>query len=80
MHVGNLLLINSISLVVSSLEMQIKLIQTKEHRKFFCSVSKITTHKPSKVATAKNISSIVHVIDTTCFDECFLFYLITEIH
>ena len=58
MHVGNLLLINSISLVVSSLEMQIKLIQTKEHRKFFCSVSKITTHKPSKVATAKN--NLVH--------------------
>ena len=36
-------------------------------------VSKETTHKPSKVAA-------VDVIDTTCFAECFLFYLITGSH
>ena len=27
-----------------------------------------------------NFSSSVHVIDTTCFDECFLFHLITGNH
>ena len=69
----NLLLTNSICLVVSSLEMQRRLIQTK----FFYSASKETTHKPSKVAAAKNFSSRAHVIDTSCFDECFLFHLIT---
>ena len=73
----NLLLINSICLVVSFLEMQRKLIQSKVHYKFFSSVSKETTHKPSKVAAAKTFRQCVHVIDTTCFDGCFLFHLIT---
>ena len=37
---------------------------------------KRTTHKPLKVAAAKSISSSVYVTGTTCFDECFLFYVI----
>ena len=60
----DLLLINSICLIVSSLEMQRKLILTKVHYKFLSSVSKETTHKPSKVVVAKNFSSGVHVINT----------------
>ena len=59
----NLLLINSICLFVSSLEMQRKLIQTKVHYKFLSSVSKETTYKPSKVAAANNFLSSVLVID-----------------
>ena len=70
----NLLSINSICLVVSSLEMQRKL---KVHYKFFFSVSKETSHKPSKLAAKKNFSCSVHFIDTTCFDEYFWFHLIT---
>ena len=38
-----------------------------------------TTHKPSKVAAAKNFFSSVYVIDTNCF-KCFLFHVITEKH
>ena len=37
------------------------------HKKIFHSVSKETTHKPSKVAAAKNVSSCVHVIDSMIF-------------
>ena len=37
----------------------------------FYSVSKETTHKPSKVAAAKNLSSSVNDIGTNCFDEFF---------
>ena len=62
----DLLLINSICLVVSSLEMQGALMQTKVRYKYFYSVSKETftlSHKPSNVVTAKNVSSSVHVID-----------------
>ena len=72
----NLLVINRIYLVVSSLEMQRRLIQTKLHYKYFYSVSKETTHKHSKLAAAKSFSSNVHVIDTTSCDKCFLFHLI----
>ena len=52
--------------------MQGRLIQTMVQYKFFYSVSKETSQKPSKVAAAKNVSPSVYVIDTTCFDECFL--------
>ena len=37
----------------------------------FYSVQIETTHKPSKVAAAKNVFSSVYVIDATCLDECF---------
>ena len=62
-----MLLINRTCLVVSSLELQRRLIQVKVHKKIFHSVSKETTHKPSKVAAAKNVSSCVHVIDSIIF-------------
>ena len=35
--------------------------------------------KPLKVAAGKTLFSSVYVIGTTCFDECFLFNVITEI-
>ena len=46
----------------------------------FNSVSKETSHKPSKAAAEKNVSPgcvcvCVCVIRTTCFDECFLFHV-----
>ena len=39
-----------------------------------------TTHNLSKVAAAKKVLSTVYVIDTTCFNECFLFHVITRRH
>ena len=44
---------------------------------FFYTVRIKTTHKPSKVAAVRIFFSIVHVIDETCFDDCFLFHAIT---
>ena len=35
------------------------------------------THKPSKAAAAKMVLSSVYVADATCFEECFLFHVIT---
>ena len=43
--------------------------------KFCYSVWKITIHKPSNVAVAKNIFFSVYVICIACFDECFLFHV-----
>ena len=54
-------------MVVSSLEMKRKPIQTKAVYKFLSSVSKETTHKPSKVAAEKNLLSSMHVINTKLF-------------
>ena len=49
---------HSICLVVSSLEMQRRLIQTNVHYKFFTLFQKKkTTHKHSKVAASKNLPS-----------------------
>ena len=61
-------------MVVSSLEIQRRLMQTKVHSKF------LHRYKPSKVAAAKNFSPSVHVTDTTCFYEYFSFPVITERH
>ena len=44
------------------------------------SVWKETTHKPSNVAASTNLSSSVYVINMICFEECFLFYVITGRH
>ena len=44
----------------------------------FYGIWKETARKPSKVAASKNFFSSVYVADTTCFDECFLFDVITE--
>ena len=38
------------------------------------------THKPLKVASAKSFFSTLYVIGTTCFVECFSFYVITKRH
>ena len=65
------------SLNFSSREMQRRLIQTKVYYNLFYSVSKEASHKPLKVAGAKKSFPRVFIIDTTCFDECFLFYVIT---
>ena len=80
------LLINSIYMVFSSLEMQRRLIITKVYYKPFYSFWKRMPHKPLKVAAAKKsfssvyiiMESLIHdIIDTTCFEECFfsLWYL-----
>ena len=38
------------------------------------------TDKTSNVTAATNLSFSVYVIGMTCFNECFLFYVITEKH
>ena len=60
--------------------MQRRLVQTKVYYKLSYSVWKETPHKPLKAATAKKYFPSVYIIDTTCFDECFLFRVITGIH
>ena len=57
--------------------MQRRLIHIKVFYKLFYSVSKKASLKPLKVAAAKKSSPNVFIIDTTCFEECFLFYVIT---
>ena len=50
---------------------------TKVYYKLFYSVCKETSHKPLKVAAAKESFSSVYIIDTSSFDESFLFHVIT---
>ena len=69
MHVGNLLLINSICLVVSSLEMQIKLIQTKEHCKFFCCL------KNNDSQTFKSSNCEKHFVHSACYRYNLLWWM-----
>ena len=73
----NLHLINSIFVVFSSGEMQRRLIQAKGYYKLFYSVSEALLRSVSE--TFKRNSKIksfpsVFIIDTTCFDESFLFW------
>ena len=44
-----------------------------------CSLGALTetSHKPLKVEAAKKSFPGVYIIDTTCFDECFLFHVMT---
>ena len=66
-------------MVFSSREMQGRLMQTKvDTTSFPHSVSKEVSPKPLKVAAAKKYFRSVFIIDTTCFDECFSFHVITE--
>ena len=65
-------------MVISSREMHRRLIQTKVYYKLFQSVWKEASHKTLKVAAAEKSFPSVFIIDTTCFDECFLFYVITR--
>ena len=46
----------------------------------FYSVLKETTRKHLKRAAPKSFFSSVYFIDVTCFDECFLFHVITGRH
>ena len=72
--------ITSIFFVIFSLEMRRRLLKTKMYYNLCYSVWKETLHKPLKVATAKKYFLSVHIIDTTCFDDCFLFHIITGRH
>ena len=61
--------------------MQRRHVQTKVYYKLCYSVwKKKTPHKPLKLAAAKKSFPTVHIIDTTCFDEWFLFRVITGRH
>ena len=61
--------------------MQRRLIQTKVYYQLLLySVRKETSHKPWKVVVAKKSFPSVYIMDTTCFDECFLFRVITGRH
>ena len=73
----NLPLISSTYFVFLPLEVQKRLEQTKVYHVFSCFVWKETSHKPLKVPAAITLFSSVYVTVTTCFDECFLFYVIT---
>ena len=73
----NLPLTRSIYFVFLLLEMQKRLKKTKVYHLFSYFVWKETTHKPVKVAAAKSCFSSVYVIGKTCFDEIFLFFVIT---
>ena len=46
--------------------------------KFFYSLWKGRTHKPSKVAATKTFLFSVYVVGTICFNKCFLFHMITK--
>ena len=56
----NLYLRNSIYLVLSSLEYQRRITQTKVNQSLVTFFRKETAHKPSKVATNENIVSSVY--------------------
>ena len=64
----------------SSREMQRRLIQPKAYYKLFHFIWKETSHKPLKVSPAKKYFLSLSTIDTTCFNECFLFQVITGRH
>ena len=76
----NLLPITSIYLIFFSLEMQRVLVQTKVCYELCYSLWKETCDKPLKVATAKKSFPNVYIIDTTYFNECFLFHVIAGRH
>ena len=76
----NLILINSIYLVFSSLEVQIILKYScipKYTTSFFTPSEKKAFTNLQSIATTKNIFSSVYVIGTTCFDKLFLFHVTT---
>ena len=63
-------------LVFPSWEMERRPIQTKVYNKLFYPVSKEAS-QTFKSRAAKKYFPSVFIIDATCFDECFLFYVIT---
>ena len=76
----NLLLINNIHLVFSSLIMQRGLIQTKVYYKFATLSERKYLTNLQKQQLQKNFFPSVYVIGTTCFDKCFLFDVINGRH
>ena len=62
------------------LELQKRFQQTKVYHAFSYFAWKETTHKHLKMAASKTLFYSVYVIGTTCFDECFLFYVIAGRH
>ena len=76
----NLTFTSSIYFVFLPLEMQKRLELTKAYHSFSYFVWKETIYKLLKVAAAKSLFSIVYVIGTTCFDQCFWFYVIPGRH
>ena len=54
--------------------------QTKANTSFITQSEIKRTHKPPKIAAEKNYFSKVFAIDTVCFDECFLFHVMTRNH
>ena len=64
----------------SSREMQRRLIHTKVYYKYFYSAWKETFHKPIKAAAPKTSFWSVDVNNTTCFNECFLFHVVSGRH
>ena len=52
-------------------------LQTKVYYKLFYSISGKTFHEFLKVIAAKKSLPSMFIIDMTCFDECFLFHVIT---
>ena len=67
-------------MVIFSLEIQRRLVQTEVNNKLCYSIGKETSHKPLKVATAKKSFPSVYIIDATCFDESILFPVRTGRH
>ena len=54
-----------------------RFMQTKVYMSFF-TMSEKKNSQTFKIAAAKSFFSNVYVIDTTCFDECFLFHVSTR--
>ena len=74
----NLVPVISNFFVFSSREMQRRLMQTTVYTTSFPYwVSKEASHNTLKVAAAKKYLPSVFIIDTTCFDQCFSFHVIT---
>ena len=76
----NCLPINCVYLVISSQWMQRRLIHIKAYDRLSYSIWQETSCKHLKVAAAKNSLPGVYIIDTTSFDECFLFTVKTGRH
>ena len=53
------------------------LVTSLYYKRFYWAWKK-TFHKPLKVEVAKKSFPSVYIIDTTRFDQCFLFHVITE--
>ena len=76
----NLALTSSIYFLFLPLEMQKKNQTDQSILLLFLLCLRRSNPQPLKMAAAKSRFSNVYVIGTTCFDECFLFRVITRRH